>query len=180
MQNFHTIDHIQTAVIVIDKNMTIIEANTAFQQRHNIENTDLIHSKCFYSAYQFYEQCCYKDSISCPAEESFKTKKTASAIHHFWIKDKAVVEQVTTTPIIEKNGEVNYVVEEFRDITQLLGLNKGIISVCSHCKKIRDKDGQWLNFDVYMHKYTGANFSHGICEECTTSFFSDIAHKESS
>ena len=166
MKDFLTIDYIQTAVAVIDKNMTIVEANSAFQKRYNINDTELIGSKCFSSAYQFHEQCSYNNLSSCPLEESFKTKKTASSIHHFWIKDKAVVEKVTTTPIVEESGEVNFVVEEFLDISQLLGLNKGILSVCSYCKKIRDQDGQWLSFDAYLHKYTGADFSHGACEKC--------------
>lgn len=177
MKDFHTLDHIQTAVAVIDKNMEIVEANAAYQQRHNIEDADLIGSKCFSSAYQFHEACSYKDLSSCPVNESFKTKKTASVIHHFWIKDQAVVEQVTTTPVIEENGEVNFVIEEFRDISQLLGLNQGILSVCSYCKKIRDKDGEWLSFDEYLHKHTGTDFSHGICGKCRDSLFNDLTHK---
>ena len=57
-------------------------------------------------------------------------------------------------------------VEEFKDLTKLLGLKKGIINICSYCRKIRDKDGNWVSFEAYLHKHTGALFSHGICEDC--------------
>jgi len=178
MKDIQAINYIQTAVAVIDKNMIIVEANMAFQQRHNIESTQIIGSKCFCSAYLFNEPCSHEGISSCLLEESFKTKRTLSTLHHFWIKDQAIVEQVTTTPIIEENGEVNYVVEEFQDMTQLLGLTKGILGVCSYCKKIRDANGQWLSFDVYLHKHTGADFSHGICEECNDSLFDEFTGKD--
>lgn len=180
MKDFQIINHIQTAVAVIDKNMTIVEANAAFQQRHNAKDTNLIGSKCFSAAYQFHEQCNYKKLSSCPLKESFNTKNTASVVHHFWINGQAIVEQVTTTPIVEENGDVNFVVEEFKDMSQLLGLEKGILGVCSYCKKIRDDDGQWLNFDAYLHKHTGADFSHGICEECHDSLLTELTQKHSS
>lgn len=177
MKNFNLINHIQTAVAVIDKNMTIVEANDAFRQRNNLKSIN--GEKCYNAAYKFNERCSNKTEKACPVEISFKTKKPSSAIHHFWIEDHAVVEEVTTTPIIEENGEVNYVVEEFRDITKLLGLKKGIISICSYCKKIRDEDGQWITFESYIQKHTGADFSHGICKECNISLFSEFKNKNS-
>ncbi len=166
MKDFRTIDLIHTAIAVIDKNMSIVDANNAFQQRSNIKTNNIIGTKCFNTAYKLNESCSIKTTGTCPVAESFKTKKPSSAIHHFWVEDHAIVEEITTTPIIEENGEVNFVIEEFRDVTKLLGLKKGIISICSYCRKIRDVNGQWLTFEAYLQKHTGANFSHGICEEC--------------
>ena len=179
MKNIRLIDHIQTAIAVIDKNMKIVEANYAYSQRSQQEISSLIGTKCFHAAYQFNSPCTKQTSKPCPVEETFKTKKPFSQLHHFWISDHAVVEEITTTPITEENGEVNYVIEEFRDISKLLGLKKGIISICSYCRKIRDEDGKWLTFEKYIQKHTGADFSHGICEECNTSLFSEFSKKHS-
>lgn len=179
MKDFQLIDRIQTEIVVIDKDMTIVDANNAFQHRNNQKCTNVIGKKCFNAAYNFAEGCGYKEAGSCPVRRSFLSKKPASAIHHFWIEDHAVVEELTTTPIIEGNGDVNFVIEEYRDITQLLGLKKGIIGVCSYCRKIRDEDGQWVTFEAYLHKHTGAHFSHGICEECNENLFSDLKTKTS-
>lgn len=179
MKNFKLIEHIQTEVVVIDKNMIIVEANNAFQHRYNQECPSVIGTKCFNSAYKFTEGCSYQKAGSCPVRRSFLTKQPASAIHHFWIEDHAVVEELNTNPIIEKNGDVNYVIEEYRDVTQLLGLKKGIIGICSYCRKIRDVDGQWISFESYLQKHTGANFSHGICEECNDKIFQEFNEKHS-
>lgn len=42
----------------------------------------------------------------------------------------------------------------------------GILPLCSYCKKIRDDKGYWEQVDLYIHKYSKANVSHGICPEC--------------
>lgn len=43
---------------------------------------------------------------------------------------------------------------------------KGILPLCSYCKKIRDDQGSWEQVDVYIHKHSQADISHGICPEC--------------
>ncbi|MBU0479553.1 MAG: hypothetical protein KKG47_00495 [Proteobacteria bacterium] len=43
---------------------------------------------------------------------------------------------------------------------------RGIIPLCSRCKKIRDDEGFWEQVDVYLHKHSEANVSHGFCPEC--------------
>jgi len=177
MEDFKLIDHIQTAVAVIDKNKNIIESNDAFKQRNNNKSLNLSPMKCYSEAYNFTENCNIKTKGSCPVTESFKTGKTASAVHHVWVVDHAIVEEVTASPVFDDKGEVLYVVEEFRDITKLLGLKKGIISICSYCRKIHEEDGRWVTFEAYLQKHTGANFSHGICEECNDSLFSEFHNK---
>lgn len=172
MNKVAPLNHIQTAVAVIDKNMTVVEVNDSFKKRSHAKN--IVGKKCFSAAYNFNENCNKKIAGSCPVEESFKTKKRTSSIHHFWIEDHAVVEEITATPIVEENGDVNYVVEEFRDVTQLLGLNKGILGICSYCRKIRNNDGKWLSIETYLNKHTGANFSHGICDECNSDLLKKI------
>lgn len=157
--------------------MNIIDANKAYTKKCHQPLSTLVGQKCYAAAYRFDSPCNRKEDHACPLEETLSNKKNHSRIHHFWIKDHAVVEEITTTPIIEDNGEIKYIVEEFRDITKLLGLKKGIISTCSYCKKIRDEDGQWINFDVYLHKHTGADFSHGICEECHEHILKNLEHK---
>lgn len=174
MDTRRLINSLQTAFVVIDKNMMVVDANSAYAQRNKRQLSELIGLKCFDAAYQFKTPCSDKSEGSCPIKETFETKQVSTRIHHFWIDDHAVVEEITTTPIIEEDGEINYIIEEFRDITKLLGLKKGIISTCSYCKKVRDDDKQWVNIEIYLHKHTGADFSHGVCDECKTSLLSEL------
>jgi len=43
---------------------------------------------------------------------------------------------------------------------------KGIIPICSYCKKIRDDEGVWNKLEAYVHSHSEAEFSHGVCPEC--------------
>ena len=43
---------------------------------------------------------------------------------------------------------------------------RGILPLCSFCKKIRDDEGYWEQVDIYIHKHSQADISHSICPEC--------------
>ena len=47
--------------------------------------------------------------------------------------------------------------------------------VCTTCKKIRDDSGYWNNLEQYISEHSGAEFSHGLCPECTINLYPDIA-----
>ena len=51
---------------------------------------------------------------------------------------------------------------------------RGILPICSFCKKIRDDKGYWEKVEVYIHKYSEADFSHSICPECVKKHYPDI------
>ncbi len=43
---------------------------------------------------------------------------------------------------------------------------RGIIPICSFCKKIRNDKGYWDQVEVYVKGHTHADFSHSFCPEC--------------
>jgi len=50
----------------------------------------------------------------------------------------------------------------------------GFLPICSHCKKIRDDDDDWVNIEEYISTHSEALFSHGICPDCTKRFYSEF------
>jgi hypothetical protein len=51
---------------------------------------------------------------------------------------------------------------------------RGILPLCSFCKKIRDDKGYWEQVDVYIHKHSQADISHSICPECAKKHYPDL------
>ena len=51
---------------------------------------------------------------------------------------------------------------------------RGILPLCSFCKKIRNDKGYWEQVDVYIRKHSQADFSHGICPECIERHYSEF------
>ncbi len=47
----------------------------------------------------------------------------------------------------------------------------GLLPICSSCKKIRDDKGYWSQIESYIHKHSDAEFSHGICPECSDKLY---------
>lgn len=47
----------------------------------------------------------------------------------------------------------------------------GFIPICASCKKIRDDKGYWKEVEVYVRQHSNAEFSHGICPECSEKLY---------
>ncbi len=51
---------------------------------------------------------------------------------------------------------------------------KGLLPICSSCKKIRDDQGYWKEIEDYIGSHSDAQFSHGICPDCARKLYPDI------
>ena len=51
---------------------------------------------------------------------------------------------------------------------------RGILPLCSFCKKIRTAEGIWENVDVHIHKHTEADISHSLCPDCLKEHYPEI------
>jgi sigma-B regulation protein RsbU (phosphoserine phosphatase) len=43
---------------------------------------------------------------------------------------------------------------------------RGLLPICSYCKKVRDDDNYWQQVEAYISAHSEVQFSHGICPEC--------------
>lgn len=50
---------------------------------------------------------------------------------------------------------------------------KGIVPICSGCKKIRNDRGFWNHLEVFIEAHSQASFSHGLCPECEEKLYGD-------
>jgi signal transduction protein with GAF and PtsI domain len=50
---------------------------------------------------------------------------------------------------------------------------RGLLPICSGCKKIRDDKGYWNQIETYVSQHSEAEFSHGLCPECSKQYFPD-------
>jgi PAS domain S-box-containing protein len=55
---------------------------------------------------------------------------------------------------------------------------RGIIPICSTCKRIRDDEGYWEQVDDYVAKHSMAHFSHSICPECMKKLYPQLSKGE--
>lgn len=43
---------------------------------------------------------------------------------------------------------------------------RGILPICSYCRKVRDDADYWQSVESYVARHTDARFTHGICPSC--------------
>ena len=68
-------------------------------------------------------------------------------------------------------GEKNKSLSDYLEEIKIL---RGIVPICSFCKKIRDVEGNWSEVEVYVSKHSEAQFSHGLCPECGKKHYGDF------
>ena len=64
-----------------------------------------------------------------------------------------------------------------RDLQTALGNVKtlrGLLPICSSCKKIRDDKGYWNQIEFYIRERSDASFTHGICPDCAERLYGDV------
>ena len=50
----------------------------------------------------------------------------------------------------------------------------GLIPICSSCKNIRDDEGYWNQIETYIDEHSEAQFSHGLCPDCSKRMIKEI------
>jgi PAS domain S-box-containing protein len=51
---------------------------------------------------------------------------------------------------------------------------RGLLPICSSCKKIRDDKGYWNQIELYIRERSDASFTHGICPDCAERLYGDV------
>ncbi|MDP3920203.1 MAG: response regulator [Candidatus Omnitrophota bacterium] len=66
----------------------------------------------------------------------------------------------------EVEMERDKLVEELQSKLEKIKVLKGLIPVCSWCRKVRNDAGFWNQFEDYVTDNSEAEISHGICPNC--------------
>jgi len=69
------------------------------------------------------------------------------------------------------------IMEDLENALSEVKVLRGIIPICSFCKKIRNDEGYYEEVEEYISKNTDADFSHTICPECLKEYYPDVYKK---
>jgi PAS domain S-box-containing protein len=87
----------------------------------------------------------------------------------------SVQEDITERKRIEAERET--LIGELREALAHVNTLRGLLPICSWCKKIRDDRGYWEEIERFVATRSGAHFSHGICPSCATVHFQEHARR---
>ncbi len=84
---------------------------------------------------------------------------------------QATVRDITNRKRIEEDREK--LINELQEALNTIITLKGMLPICSQCKKIRDDKGYWNQIEGYIESHSEAEFSHGLCPECMDKLYGD-------
>ncbi len=186
-----TLESTADGILVVDRNGKITAFNKQFAKMWEIPESILESSEDDKSLLKYVSDQLknsddfekkIKELYADPSMESFDT---------LYFKNDRIFERYSQPQNLDR--EIIGRVWSFRDVTERVLAQKereglivklqntvneiktlrGILPICSSCKKIRDDKGYWNQIESYISKYSSAEFSHGICPECSDRLYGD-------
>ena len=71
-------------------------------------------------------------------------------------------------------AERDRVIGQLRQALSEVKTLRGFLPICAHCKRIRDDQGYWNQIEAYIRDHSDAEFSHGICPECSRKYYPEL------
>lgn len=186
------IDTVRESLLILDSDMQIISANRSFYKKFMITKEEIEGELLFNISNKQWnipelrvllEDILPKNSVFNDFEVDCNFQSMGNRIMYLnarkMVDDKKdsviillAIEDVTERinaerDLKKKNEELEAALSEIKTL-------KGIIPICSYCKKIRDDKGYWEQVEVYVHNHSDADFSHSICPECLKEHYPDL------
>lgn len=76
--------------------------------------------------------------------------------------------------ILDLETELSELVVDLEHAASRIERLRGLLPICSHCKKIRDDRGYWNELERYISDHSDAEFSHAICPDCFSTYYPDV------
>ena len=105
-----------------------------------------------------------KDGGEFPVELSLSNWKSGD--HTFYA---GIIRDISTRKQHEKEREA--LIDNLKKSLAKVRKLSGLLPICASCKKIRDDKGYWNQIETYIRDHSEAEFSHGICPECTEKLY---------
>jgi hypothetical protein len=110
-----------------------------------------------------------KDGGGVPVEANFSFLRDAMGKP---VGILSIARDITERKRMEEEREK--LIRELQDALTNIQTLRGLLPICSYCKKIRDDKGYWNRIESYIEDHSGAEFTHGMCPECLKKYHPDL------
>lgn len=76
--------------------------------------------------------------------------------------------------LVKRNTELTKLNQELDAALAKVQQLRGLLPICSSCKKIRGEDNVWSEVESYIQKRSRALFTHTICPECMKTLYPEM------
>jgi PAS domain S-box-containing protein len=178
-------------IITVDTHRRIVEFNRAAQNTFGYhpdevvgQHVDLLYadpqdSLAIHEAATSQGQCIRETYNRRKNGQVFPSLISASILHDSRgevIGIMGVSRDITRQKDVEAERE--QLILELQEAVAKIKTLRGLVPICSSCKKIRDDQGFWQQLEVYIQEHSDAEFSHGLCPDCAKKLYPGIFEDE--
>jgi len=74
--------------------------------------------------------------------------------------------RMTNEQLQQEIAERKKLISELQESITKIRVLRGLLPICTSCKKIRNDKGYWQQLEIYIRDHSEADFSHSICPNC--------------
>ncbi len=173
--NFALFQYAPILIVVVDKDGRVIKSNKAKQ--NSGQRLPSIGDR-MYVDYAAHHQDnmrqilldCIKDGTPKVFPEMKYGKQYLSVAISPFPHGAIIATQDITTQKQTEHDRIQ-LIEELRRALDEVETLRGLLPICSSCKRIRNDQGYWDHIEIYISKRTMADFTHTLCPVCMKSFY---------
>ena len=87
------------------------------------------------------------------------------------------IENKTISKRKQAEKEREKLIAELQDAVTKIKTLRGLLPICSTCKKIRDDKGYWKQIESYIRDHSEAEFTHSMCPICAKKLYPELFQK---
>lgn len=95
-----------------------------------------------------------------------KAELIARVHTHIQLRLSQLIIEKKSRELEVKNRELSNLLSQHKKALSEIKILRGILPICSHCKKIRNDSGYWMQIESYIRDHSEADFTHSICQDC--------------
>lgn len=86
----------------------------------------------------------------------------------------AIIATQDITARVQAENDRNRLIVQLQKALEEVETLRGLLPICSACKKIRDDQGYWSTVEEYFSKRVHLDFSHTVCPACFKKLYPDL------
>jgi len=152
-------------IVVVDRNMKVVDVNDAYCQMLGYTEAEMMKRTIAEVTHPDDRQ---RDREFLPLLLSGEVPRYRAEKRYISKSGSIVWAEIVVTALLDKSGVSQYAFSMVQNVTDRRAL-RGMLPVCTSCKKVRDPKGYWNELEAYLRTRAEAEVEESLCPDCARS-----------